>query len=101
MVCGWRGYPGSGASFGPADSSADETDGAAQERPPLHESGLLQERRLGSGERIGDLHARATLVTRRGDQLVEQSARGFTSERGVVSFRGTLPHPAGSSQLID
>src|SRR6476620_10327290 len=74
--------------------SAEETDGAAHERPSSLEPGAFQERRLGGCEGIRDLHARATLVARRNDELVEHATRHVISERGVVSLGGAPRHLA-------
>src|SRR5439155_12288654 len=58
--------------------------------------------RLGGCKGISDLHARATLVTRRDDELVEHATRHVIPERGVVSHGGTPRRVAVlDSQLVD
>ena len=82
--------------------SAEETDGAAHERPSSLESGAFLERRFGGCEGISDLHAGATFITRRNDELVEHAARHVVSERGVVSLGGAPRHVAVlDAQLVD
>jgi len=80
---------------------ADLADGATQKRPLPLETGLLHERRLGGCEGIGDLHARATLVARRCDQLSEHAARHLVSERGVRSLIGAQRPDCVDTQVVD
>jgi hypothetical protein len=80
---------------------AEMADGATQKRPLPLETSLLHERRLGGCEGIGDLHARATLVARRCDQLSEQAARHVVSERGVSSLGGARRPVCVDTQVVD